>query len=164
MPLDPKRVVVNRLPFNGEYPVLTKLVKSIGEKEGSDLGYYYIDMGKTKVSGTKQILVTRFAENIILWLCDSFNITVKQAIYLEGAFPGLIFEYYVLLYNLEIEGVHRYVCLTDEALIENFDPILYPEVYCETLDQAQFYFSKVAVIDNIIDVYEEDDRYDDETL
>jgi hypothetical protein len=161
MPLDPKRVVVNRLPFNGEYPLLSELVKTIDEKEGSEHGYYYIDMGKTKVSGTKQILVTRFAENIILWLCDLFKITVKQAIYLEGAFSGLIFEYYMLLYDLEIDGVSRYVCLTDEALIENLDPILYPEVFCETLDQAQFYFINVAVINNIIDIYEEDDRYDD---
>jgi hypothetical protein len=161
MPLDPKRVVVNRLPFNGEYPVLKELVKSLDEKEGSELGYYYIDLGKSRVSGTRQILVTRFAENIILWLCDLFKITTKQAIYLEGAFSGLIFEYYMTLYELGIGKSSRYVCLTDDDVINNIDPMLYSEVFCETLDQAEFYFSKVAGVDYIIDVYEEDDRYDE---
>lgn len=158
MSLNPDHVVINRRIYNGEYPIVMRLLKDLSSKENSEEGYYYIDIGKTKIKNIRQILVTRFAENIILWLCESFNISIKQAIYMEGAFPGLIFEYYITLYDLEIEGVKRYVCLTDEALINNMDPFLYPEVFCETLEQAQFYFSNVSGMDNIIDVYEEDDR------
>lgn len=160
MSLDPEKVVINRAIYSNEYDILRELIKDIGSQDNAEEGYFYIDAGSARVRSTGEVRVTRFSENIILWLSDCFNISNKDSIYMEGAFPGLIFEYYMFLYDLDIKGIKRFVCLTDMGLVDEVNSILFPEIFCETLEQAVFYFTNVANIETIIDVYEEDDRMD----
>lgn len=154
--------VVNRPVYRNELVLVHKIIKDLEDsKEDGSILYCYIDLGRDKIKTPKEkINIYTFEPDLILWTADLLGVGTRDAIYCEGAHAGYIFDLNMFLYDNFIGDIRRFVCLTNESIINSEESLLYPEVFCQNIQHALFYFQNIAKLEDIIEVYEEDDRGD----
>ncbi len=150
--MNPERIVISRTVDKVEHVKLLDILSSILDDKKGD-SYYYIDIGD--VVGY-DIEVYSFSENLIEWDCEVLNIGPRAATMMEGRYPNFLWDLNYLLYRHHIGDIKRYIALTSDYIMAvTSEP---PEIFVNTFAQAVDFFTKVADIKGVIDIYEEDDR------
>ena len=154
--------VVNRPVYRNEIVLLHSIIRDLENSREDDTELYcYIDLGQKKIKTAKELInIYTFDPDLILWTQEMLGVTTREAIYCEGAHAGYVFDLNMFLYDNFIGDIKRFVCLTSESIMNSEESMLYPEVFCEHIQHALFYFENIAKLEDIIEVYEEDDRGD----
>ncbi len=152
---DPAKIVISRSVSKHEHVKLLDILNSVLEPE-TDV-YYFIDLGEVISYDLK---IYSFTKELIEWDCKVLGVGPRAATFMEGRYPHFIFDHNYLLYRNNIGPVKRYVATTSDYIMNVVDE--QPEVFVSTFELAVDYFTKIANIQGIIDIYEEDDREEGE--
>lgn len=153
---EPTRIVISRSVNEEEHKQLIALLSDLVTSKKDDR-YYYIHLGKGTIG---DLAVYEFTESLINWNCKVLGVGPRAATFVEGRFPGYIFDLNYMLYQNHLGDVKRYVALTSDTLLDN--SLYEPEIYVKTFAMAVEYFTDVVKLKSIIDIYEEDDRQEGE--
>lgn len=149
---EPTRIVISRSVNETEHKQLLSILSELVTSKRDDR-YYYIHIAKDNFV---DLAVYEFTEALINWNCKVLNVGPRAATFVEGRFPGYIFDLNFMLYRNYMGGIKRYVALTTDTLLDT--SIYEPEVFVENFELAVDYFTNVAKLKGVIDIYEEDDR------
>lgn len=150
---DPQKIVISRTIDKAEHVKLLDILNSVLRKE-DEYDYIYVDLGDSVVNYDVEIY--SFSEALIYWTADVLGVGLRAATLNQGMFPNYIFDLNYFLYTKHIEPVKRFIAITSDTLLDS--SLEEPEVFVDNYSLAYDYFINVAKIQNIIDIYEEDDR------
>lgn len=151
---DPQKIVISRTIDKVEHVKLLDILNSVLLKEEKD-EYIYVDLGDDVLSFDVEIY--SFSNSLIEWTASVLEVTPRAATLNQGMFPNYIFDLNYMMYKINIGNIKRFIAVTSDTLLDN--SLEEPEIFVSNYAHAVEYFNEVAQIKNIIDIYEEDDRF-----
>ena len=151
---DPQKIVISRSIDKIEHVKLLDILNSVLLNEERDQ-YIYVDLGEDVLSFDVQIY--SFSDSLIEWTASVLGVGHRAATLNQGMYPNYIFDLNYMLYENNIGDIKRFIAITADTLLD--ESRSEPEVFVNAYELAVEYFQDVAQIENIIDIYEEDDRF-----
>ena len=151
---DPQKIVISRSIDKIEHVKLLDILNSVLLNEERDQ-YIYVDLGEDVLSFDVQIY--SFSDSLIEWTASVLGVGNRAATLNQGMYPNYIFDLNYMLYENNIGDIKRFIAITADTLLD--ESRSEPEVFVNAYELAVEYFQDVAQIENIIDIYEEDDRF-----
>ena len=151
---DPQKIVISRSIDKIEHVKLLDILNSVLLNEERDQ-YIYVDLGEDVLSFDVQIY--SFSDSLIEWTASVLGVGNRAATLNQGMYPNYIFDLNYMLYENNIGDIKRFIAITADTLLD--ESRREPEVFVNAYELAVEYFQDVAQIENIIDIYEEDDRF-----
>lgn len=151
---DPQKIVISRSIDKIEHVKLLDILNSVLLNEERDQ-YIYVDLGEDVLLFDVQIY--SFSDSLIEWTARVLGVGNRAATLNQGMYPNYIFDLNYMLYENNIGDIKRFIAITSDTLLD--ESRSEPEVFVNAYELAVEYFQDVAQIENIIDIYEEDDRF-----
>lgn len=151
---DPQKIVISRSIDKIEHVKLLDILNSVLLNEERDQ-YIYVDLGEDVLLFDVQIY--SFSDSLIEWTARVLGVGHRAATLNQGMYPNYIFDLNYMLYENNIGDIKRFIAITSDTLLD--ESRSEPEVFVNAYELAVEYFQDVAQIENIIDIYEEDDRF-----